>query len=98
MVRFLTLHLFGGHIAGGTDCASFLGEAGDITLQLREPEIHDLCDAVFPNHDIFRLNIPVNYPLLMGGCEPVGYLNADIDRLFKIDRTLLFSESVAVHE
>src|SRR5512140_3531758 len=84
MVCFLSLDLFGGHIARCADSTSFLGQTCDLAAacsQLGKPEIHDLHDAVFAHHDILGLDVPVYNPLLMSRGKTVGNLYPDVNGL-----------------
>ena len=73
------LDLLGGHIPRRANGAPLLCEARPGRRpQLGEPEVHDLRDTVLADHDVLRLDVPVDDPLLVGGGEPVGDLDADL--------------------
>lgn len=45
----------------------------------RDPEVHDLGVSVLINHDVSRLEVPVDDPQAMGLSEPLGDLTGDRD-------------------
>ena len=68
------------------------GVAGVIDI-FGDPHIRQLDLTVFLDHDICRLDVPVNDPVFRSVSKTFGGFNDDMDRLFFCDRSLL--ENVA---
>ena len=57
--------------------------------QLRESEVQDLRLTPRREHDVPRLDVPVDDPLLVGLAQPFADLDRDRDRLIDRERSLL---------
>jgi len=53
--------------------------------QLGDPEVEDLRASVTHNEDVFRLEIPVDDPLLVRRRQPAGHLRTDLRRMDRTD-------------
>ncbi len=98
VVGVLPLYLFRRHISGRADRATLFGEPRDITPELGKTEIHDLRDPVFPDHDIFGLDVPVDDPLVVRGRKAVGDLDSDIDGLLEADGPPFLAQGLPVNQ
>ena len=73
---------------------------GALPVNLREPEVEDLDDAVGPDFDVRRLQVAVDDALLVRGLERVGDLPRDSEGFVGADRPTgdALGEILAFHE
>ena len=82
MAGVMRFELFRRHVPCCADRTAFFGEFGH-AAQFRQSEIHDLHDAILTDHDVFRLNIPMDNPFFMRHSQTVRDLNSIFNRLFQ---------------
>ena len=101
MVGLLPLHLFRRHVSGRPDSTSFLRQPRNFTAagpQFRKSEVHDLDYTIFANHDIFRLDIAMDYTFFVRSRQSFGDLYHDVDRLGLVQRRHAAPESLSIDE
>ena len=79
-IGLLAPDLLGGHVGHGAHHRAGVGDPGLIG-ELGEAEVDDLHPSVRSHHDVARLDVAVDDPPLVGGCEAAGDLLRDAGRL-----------------
>jgi len=88
VVQFFAPGLFRSHVVGRADHRTGVCQVGILPHGPGQPEVQQPHPAVFLQPDVGRLDVAVNQPLVVGGCQRGGHLAGDAHGFKRRERFL----------